>query len=118
MKNIFAIRHGLWLMACAVLPATFAAPPQNVAITTPPNGAQIAVAPGSPVTFTATATSSGSGATISSIDFRVNGASIGTVVGGASSVTLSTPWQPNAVQSYTLTAIASDSSASSGNTLT
>src|SRR5688572_16541061 len=99
-------------IALAAVPAAIGAPPQSVSITTPPNGSKIIVAPNSPVTFTATATSSGSNAAISSINFLVNGASIGTVVGGTSSVTLSTPWQPASATTYTLTAVASDSSSS------
>ena len=104
-------------LALALAPASFGAPPQNVVITSPPNGAQIAVAPGSPVLITATATASAANQTITSIDFRVNGVSIATVVGGASTVTLSTTWEPTSIGGYTLTAIASDSSSATGNTL-
>lgn len=103
--------------ALSLVPAALAAPPQNVVITSPPNGAQIVVAPGSPLIFTASATASATSAAITNIDFRVNGVSIGTVVGGASNVTLSTPWEPTSVGTYSLTVIASDSSGGS-NTLT
>ncbi len=106
------------LSALGAATVSFAAPPQSVSITAPPSGAQIGVAPGSPVTITSTASASAGNQTISSIDFRVNGTSIGSVVGGASSVTLSTSWQPTAVGTYTLTAVASDSSSGTGNTLT
>lgn len=104
--------------ALALVPASLAAPPQNVVISSPPNGSQIVVAPGSPVIFTATATASATNQTITSIDFRVNGVTIGTVMGGAANVTLSFAWEPLAVGTYTLTAIATDSSSATGNTLT
>jgi hypothetical protein len=104
--------------ALSLVPASLAAPPQNVVISSPPNGSQIVVAPGSPVIFTATAVASATNQTITSIDFRVNGVTIGTVMGGAANVTLSFAWEPLAVGTYTLTAIATDSSSATGNTLT
>src|SRR5688572_8184759 len=105
MKTIFG-RSLVAIATIAVVAASrvaHAAPPQSVTIVTPPNGAQITVAPGSPVTITANATSSGSNATISSIIFRVDGNTIDTVAGGSSSVSLSTTWQPPAVGPYTIT---------------
>ncbi|MCC7487822.1 MAG: hypothetical protein IT529_22860 [Burkholderiales bacterium] len=118
MKNFLRRFFVPVVAALSLVPAALAAPPQNVVVTSPPNGSQVAVAPGSPVMFTATATASATNQTISSIEFRVNGVAIGTVVGGASSVTLSTPWQPVATGIYTLTAVATDSSSATGNTLT
>jgi hypothetical protein len=101
----------------AVATSVFGAPPQSVTIVTPPNGSQILVSPSSPVTVTANATASAGSATITSIDFRVNGVSVGTAAGGSSSVSASVQWQPVAIGTYTLTAIASDSSSATGNTL-
>lgn len=107
------------LTALGSVPFAFAAPPQSVAITAPANNASVSVSSTSPtVTITATAVASTGSAAISSIDFRVNGVSIGTLVGGAANVTLNFPWQPTAIGTYTLTAIASDSSSATGNTLT
>ncbi|MBL9190301.1 MAG: hypothetical protein JNK23_22655 [Opitutaceae bacterium] len=110
---------GVLIAAFAVVPLLQAAPPQSVVITAPANNATFAVTSASPsIAFTATATASGGSAVISSIDFRVNGASIGTLVGGVANPTLTIQWQPTAVGTYTLTAIAADSSSSTGNTLT
>lgn len=121
MKNLFRrtlLRGGL--LAALVAPAVFAALPQSVTITAPAANANVSVASTSPsITFTANAVSSSSTtATISSIDFRVNGVSIGSLVGGTANTTQTIQWQPTATGTYTLTAIAADSSASSGNTLT
>lgn len=120
MKLIFSRWFSL---ACAAALLTsaglFAAAPQSVSITAPTNNSTQAVTSPSPtVTITATAVASAGGAAISSIDFRVNGTSIGTLVGGSNTVTLSLPWSPTAAGTYTLTAIASDSSSATGNTLT
>jgi hypothetical protein len=121
MKTIFRRlrKGGALLAALAAAPLLLAAPPQSVVITAPANNASFAVSSASPtISFTATATASTGSAAISQIDFRVNGVSIGTLVGGAASVNLTFPWQPTAIGTYTLTAIASDSSSATGNTLT
>lgn len=96
----------------------FGAPPASVTITAPLNGANTGTlsSPANAVTITATAASSGVGATITQIDFRVNGTSVGVV--NSPTFPASVNWTPTAPGTYTLTAIATDSSAASNNTLT
>ena len=103
-----------WVAGLILAPAAFAVP--TVSITAPTNGAALGtVSSPAGVTFSATANpTAGVGNSIVSVDFRVNGASIGTVAGaGPYSVT----WTPTAPGTYTLTAFATDST-SAGNTAT
>ncbi len=104
------------LSALCAATIAFAAPPTAVAITAPANGANLGAlsSPANTVTITATATSSGAPAFITQVDFRVNGVSIGV----ATAAPYSMVWTPTAAGSYTLTAIATDSSAASNNSLT
>lgn len=99
-------------LGAALLPA---APPQTVAITAPANNATLSVASPTPtITISANATPSSGTAAISSIEYRVNGTAIGSLTGGNSSI----QWSPTAPGTYTLTAVATDSSSATGNTLT
>ncbi len=100
----------------AATPSVFAAPPLAVSITAPANNATLGPlnSPNNAVTITASATPSGGAAFITSVDFRVNGVSVGV----STAAPFSTTWTPTAPGTYTLTAIATDSSAASNNTLT
>ncbi|MSU50675.1 MAG: hypothetical protein EXS37_16575, partial [Opitutus sp.] len=102
-------------LALLAAPVAFGAPPLNVTITAPAAGSLGTLSsPNNAVTLTATATASGGGAFITQIDFRVNGTSVGVATTSPFSVT----WTPTAPGTFALTAIATDSSAASNNTLT
>ncbi len=105
-----------WLAALAAVPAVFSAPPLSVSITAPAPGANLGVlsTPSNTVTISATAAPSGGGQSITQIDFRVNGTSVGISTVAPFSVV----WTPPAPGTYNLTAIATDSSSASNNTLT
>ncbi len=105
-----------WLAALAAVPAVLAAPPLSVSITAPASGANLGAlsTPANTVTISATATPSGGGQSITQVDFRVNGTSVGISTVAPFSVV----WTPPAPGTYNLTAIATDSSAASNNTLT
>jgi hypothetical protein len=110
-RPLATVLIGLALFATAAI----AALPQSVTITTPANNSTASVSTPTPtISISATAVASSGGASISSIEYRVNGTTIGTLVGSTSTI----QWQPPAIGTYILTAIASDSSASSNNTLT
>ncbi|MBL9209977.1 MAG: hypothetical protein JNL92_05890, partial [Opitutaceae bacterium] len=102
--------------ALAAGPAAHALPPLSSTITSPADGANLGTlsSPSNSVTLTATATPSGGGAFITSIDFRVNGVSVGV----DTSAPFEATWTPTSPGSYVITAIATDSSAASNNTLT
>jgi hypothetical protein len=102
--------------ALAAGPAAHALPPLTSTITSPLDGTNLGAlsSPSNGVTLTATATPSGGGAFITSIEFRVNGVSVGVDTSAPFEVT----WTPAAPGSYVITAIATDSSAASNNTLT
>jgi hypothetical protein len=100
------------LAALTLAPSLSAAP--TVSITAPLNGAALGTV-SSPAGVTVSATAaSGAGATaIISVDFKVNGTSIGTVAAsGVPSVT----WTPTLPGTYTLTAVATDNAASNNTT--
>jgi len=102
------------LVALVTAPSVVAAPPLNVTITAPAAGSTGTLAsPTNSVALTATATASGGSTFITQIDFRVNGTSVGV----ATTSPFSVQWAPSAPGTYTLTAVATDSSASP-NTLT
>lgn len=112
MKTLFSrIRSGFAaaLAALILAPVAFAAAPTSVGITSPTAGDTSANAPG--ITIAADAVSSGGGATISSINFLVNGVSIGTDTTSPFAVN----WMPSTPGTYVLTATATDST---GGTLT
>ena len=102
----------------AFAPAALSAPPTSVTIGAPAAGSLGTLsAPSNAVTLTASANAS-AGAFITQIDFRVNGTSVGVVATSLAAPTLSTTWTPSAPGTYNITAIATDSSAASNNTLT
>ena len=118
LRRIFAAAAPLVALLAAV-PAAFSAPPTSVTIGAPAAGnLGTFSAPSNAVTLTATANSSGGGAFITQIDFRVNGVSVGVVSTSVANPTLSTTWTPTTPGTYTITAIATDSSAASNNSLT
>ncbi|HVS52917.1 MAG TPA: Ig-like domain-containing protein [Opitutaceae bacterium] len=98
------------LLACAA-PRAFATP--TISITAPATGSTQNLV-GTPPTFTITATtaigSSPVGTLVSSVNFLVNGTSIGTVGGGAFGAGYSFDWHPTAPGTYTLTAQVTDTS--------
>ncbi|MGH7958469.1 MAG: Ig-like domain-containing protein, partial [Opitutaceae bacterium] len=95
-------------------PAAMAAPPQNVTVTAPTNGANLQVSSPNPtINVTASAIPSTSG-NIASVEFRVNGTSIGSTTTAPYSV----GWSPTGAGTYSITATATDSSSATGNTLT
>ena len=102
-------------IALAVPGVAFAAPPSSVVLTSPVDGANLGTltSPSNKVTLTADALPSSGSAFITSVDFRVNGAS----VGSDSAAPYSVEWMPTSPGTYTLTAVATDSSAASNNTL-
>jgi hypothetical protein len=103
----------------AAVPAVFSAPPTSVTVGAPAAGNLGTLSsPSNAVTLTATANSSGGGAFITQIDFRVNGVSVGVVSTSVANPTLSTTWTPTTPGTYTITATATDSSAASNNSLT
>lgn len=111
----FSLRRAFAAVCALALPlGLFAAVPLSVSITSPTNGANLGVvASPSLVTLTATASASSGTASITSVDFRVNGVSVGI----ATSAPFSTVWTPTAPGSFSITAIATDSTATP-NTLT
>lgn len=117
MKNFFRrfFAPAAALVALVAASSVVAAPPLNVTITAPAAGSTGTLSsPTNSVTLTATATASGGGAFITQIDFRVNGTSVGI----ATTSPFTVQWTPAAPGSYILTAIATDSSAATNNTLT
>ena len=106
---------GAALLALTLAPAALAAP--TVSITSPTNGSALGtVSSPAGVTITANA-AAGGGASLISVDFKVNGTSIGTVATSGPSP-YSATWIPSAAGTYTITAVATDSSAAAGNTTT
>jgi hypothetical protein len=122
MKTIFRRTYAAvatLAILLAVVPSAFSAPPTSVTIDAPAAGNLGTLSsPTNSVTLTAAAASSGGGAFITQIDFRVNGTSVGVVATSLTNPTLSTTWTPTAPGTYNITAIATDSSAASNNTLT
>ncbi len=78
-------------------------PGPTVAVTAPTAGSTIVV--GTPTSVTASAAAQASGATVTSVQFFANGASIGTVTNAPYTVT----WLPTAGGTFALTARATDS---------
>lgn len=102
-----------WLAALLLAPAAHAV---SVVINAPANGANLpTVSSPAGVTLSATATLTGGATSIVSVDFKVNGASIGTVAG---SLAPSVTWTPTTPGTYTLTATAVDNGPSATNTAT
>src|SRR5688572_23557549 len=96
--------------AAFVVTAVFALPPTSVGITSPSDGAVLTVTPTTPVIITANAAPSASGSIVS-VDFRVNGTSIGNDTIAPYEIT----WVPTAAGTFSLTALATDSSSSTTN---
>ena len=102
-----------WVAALLLAPVAHAV---SVVINAPANGANLpTVSSPAGVTLSATATLTGGATSIVSVDFKVNGASIGTVAG---SLAPSVTWTPTAPGTYTLTATAVDNGPSATNTAT
>ena len=97
--------------ACALLALGVARATPTISITTPTTGSSINVSTTPTVTISANTGigSSPTGTLVSSVNFLVNGTSIGSVGGGAFG-TCSTTWTPTATGSYTLTAVVTDTS--------
>jgi hypothetical protein len=102
-----------WVAALLLAPVAHAV---SVVINAPANGANLpTVSSPAGVTVSATATLTGGATSIVSVDFKVNGASIGTVAG---SLAPSVTWTPTAPGTYTLTATAVDNGPSATSTAT
>ena len=105
------------LAAVATLAALLATPlamaTPTISINTPTNASTVAIA-STPagITFTVTPLigTSPVGTLVSSVNFLVNGTSIGIVGGGAFNTTYSTTWVPTAPGTYNLTAVVTDTS--------
>lgn len=97
--------------ACALVACTVAHATPTISITSPTTGSTVNVSATPTVTINATAAigSSPVGTLVSKVEFFVNGASIGSVGGGAFGA-FSTTWTPTATGSYTLTAVVTDTS--------
>ena len=106
----FLLRR-LFAAVCALVSATVAQATPTISITTSV-ASPINVTNTPTVTITATPAigSSPAGTLVSSINFLVNGTSIGTVGGGAFNGTYSITWTPIATGTYTLTAVVTDTS--------
>lgn len=106
------------LAALTLAPALWATAPASVSVTAPAAGnLGVLASPTNSVTLTATAFSSGGAATISQVDFRVNGSSVGVSTVPSAPNTYTVTWTPAAPGAYAITAVATDST-SSPNTLT
>ncbi|MEN9632174.1 MAG: putative b-glycosidase, glycoside hydrolase family 8 protein, partial [Verrucomicrobiota bacterium] len=104
------------VLALVTAPVVWGAPPLNVTVTAPVAGNLGALAsPTNSVIFTATATPSGGAAFITQVDFRVNNVSVGVAVAPGP---FTVNWTPTVPGTFSLTAIATDSSAASNNSLT
>ena len=121
MKTFFQRLGAGGALAAALLaaaPSALAAPPVAVGITAPANNAVIGPlsSPANIVAITGMAQPSGGGAFITQIQYFANGVSVGidTTPGFFSAVF----WTPPGPGIYTLTNVATDSSAASNNTLT
>ncbi|MFM9078868.1 MAG: beta strand repeat-containing protein, partial [Opitutaceae bacterium] len=102
-----------WVAALLLAPVAHAV---SVVINTPANGANLAtVTSPAGVTVSATATLTGGATAIVSVDFKVNGTSIGTVAG---SLTPSVTWMPTTPGTYTITATAIDNGPANTSTAT
>ncbi|MFM8334581.1 MAG: Ig-like domain-containing protein, partial [Opitutaceae bacterium] len=102
-----------WVAALLLAPVAHAV---SVVINTPANGTNLPpVSSPAGVTVSATASLTGGATAIVSVDFKVNGTSIGTVAG---SLTPSVTWTPTAPGTYTLTATAVDNGPAVSNTAT
>lgn len=112
MKTFFRRLASAVPLFAAVLavPVAFATP--TISITSPTNGSTIATAStpaGVTISVTTAIGTSTAGSLVSSVNFLVNGTSIG-VVGGGSFGTYSTTWTPTAPGTYSLTATVTDTS--------
>lgn len=113
LRRIFA--PVVTALALATAPTAHSAPPQSVAITSHADGASLGElsSPTNSVTLTADAAASSGSANINSVDFRINGVSVGTDLSAPYSVI----WTPTAPGTYAITALAADSSSTTNNTL-
>ncbi|MEY4815994.1 MAG: hypothetical protein RLZZ162_3067, partial [Verrucomicrobiota bacterium] len=97
------------LAALLAMPLALATP--TITINAPVNASTVAIA-STPagITFTVTPLigTSPVGTLVSSVNFLVNGTSIGIVGGGAFNTTYSTTWVPTAPGTYNLTAVVTD----------
>ena len=109
LRRIFAAAAPL--AALLATPLALATP--TITINAPANASTVAIA-STPagITFTVTPLigTSPVGTLVSSVNFLVNGTSIGIVGGGAFSTTYSTTWVPTAPGTYNLTAVVTDTS--------
>ncbi len=109
LRRIFAAAAPLAVLLAT--PLALATP--TITINAPANASTVAIA-STPagITFTVTPLigTSPVGTLVSSVNFLVNGTSIGIVGGGAFSTTYSTTWVPTAPGTYNLTAVVTDTS--------
>jgi hypothetical protein len=99
------------LAAAALLALGVARATPTISISAPVTGSTVnaSVTPNVTINVTAAIGSSPSGTLVSSVNFLVNGTSIGSVGGGAFGA-YSTTWTPTATGTYTLTAVVTDTS--------
>ncbi|MEY2878996.1 MAG: hypothetical protein RLZZ15_1376, partial [Verrucomicrobiota bacterium] len=113
MKNLFRRLGAGGALFAALLAAPVALATPTISITSPTNATNLGtVSSPTGVTInvtTAIGTSPG-GTQVSSVNFLVNGTSIGTVSGGAFGAYAFPAWTPTAPGTYTLTAIVTDTS--------
>ena len=106
-----AFLRRLLAAACALVALTVARATPTISITSPTTGStlNVSVTPTVTINVNTAIGSSPVGTQVSSVNFLVNGVSIGSVGGGAFGA-YSTTWTPAATGSYTLTAVVNDTS--------